>query len=160
MNIGKAFEYVRLIDVSAQFSSIQNANIPILISCDILISSILVTFHEGVHGPVMYSGGTACCKPIDPSRGLRIYKPVWRPTNECQDSSRSPCITVCLNNDSIQFRSVTSEVAQSPPRTGIFPSMLPKQAFRVPTAADYSTELDFSYAFSFDALQAALGYNN
>jgi hypothetical protein len=38
--------------------------------------------------------------------------------------------------------------------------MLPKQAFRAPTAADYSSELNFSYAFSFDVLQAALGYKN
>jgi hypothetical protein len=37
--------------------------------------------------------------------------------------------------------------------------MLPKQAFIVPTAADFS-ELDFSHAFSFDALQTALGCNN
>jgi hypothetical protein len=37
--------------------------------------------------------------------------------------------------------------------------MLPKEAFSVPTAAD-SSELEFSQAFSFDALQAALGCNN
>jgi hypothetical protein len=33
--------------------------------------------------------------------------------------------------------------------------MLTKQAFRVPSVVD-SSELDFSHAFSFDALQAAL----
>jgi len=38
--------------------------------------------------------------------------------------------------------------------------MLTKQACRIPTAADYSSALDFSHAFSFDALQAALGCNN
>jgi hypothetical protein len=47
----------------------------------------------------MYSGGTACCKTSEPIRGLRIYKPVWKPTNACQDSPRSPCIAVCRNNE-------------------------------------------------------------
>jgi len=68
-------------------------------------------------------------------------------------------ITVCHNNDILRFRSEPSDAAQSPRRTGLFPAMLPKQAFRVPTDAD-SSELDFSHAFYFDALQAALGCNN
>jgi len=51
-------------------------------------------------------------------------------------------ILVCRNNDILQFRSVTSAVAQSPRRTGPFPAMLPKQALIVPTAADFR-ELDF-----------------
>jgi len=68
-------------------------------------------------------------------------------------------IAVCHINDILRFQSETSDVAQSPRRTGLFPAMLPKQAFRVPTAAD-SSEPDFSHAFYFAALQAALACNN
>jgi len=68
-------------------------------------------------------------------------------------------ITVCHYNDILRFRTETSDAAQSPRRTGLFPASLPNRTFRVPAAAD-SSEMDFSHAFYFDILQAALGCNN
>jgi hypothetical protein len=159
-NTGNVLAPVRRMDPSVssdQKYTPQNVSIQILISCD-LTSSIMLLCVTVYIGLSCILGGIICCKPIKPSRELRIYKRVWRPNNACQDSFKSSPITVCHRSD-FKSRWIRSEVAQSPRCTGLLPAVLPKQAFRIPSAAG-SSQLHFSLAFSFAALQAVLGCNN